>query len=229
MKKYFYIIFILPVILASCEVIPDARFTVDTVEAYVGEEVYFTNQSYNAVNFEWDFGDGTWTNVTNPVHTFNSTGNFEVVLTAESKSGNISRAYKTITILAPTMLEVEVMEWRDDDQVVLIQNANVRLYGSLYDWDNEENLIIEGNTDQYGKVLFTGLQQAVYYIDVWEPNFNNWDLRGYENDYWITTDQLLPNQVNRFIAYVDYVGTKGPSERDRSYIIKKTDRKPKEK
>lgn len=226
MKKYFYILFIVPVILASCEVIPDAHFSVDRIEAYVGEEIFFTNQSYNSVRYEWDFGDGTWTDVINPVHTFNSTGIFDVGLTAVSKSGNVSQAVKAIEILAPTQLEIEVREWELD---YIIENANVRLYGSLYDWDNEFNLIIEGNTNQYGKVLFSGLQQAVYYVDVWEANHNNWDLRGYENDYWITTDILLPNQVNQFIAYVDYVGTKGATERDRSYVIKKLVRKPKEK
>lgn len=226
MKKYFYILFIVPVILASCEVIPDAHFSVDRIEAYVGEEIFFTNQSYNSVRYEWDFGDGTWTDVINPVHTFNSTGIFDVSLTAVSKSGNVSQAVKAIEILAPTQLEIEVREWELD---YIIENANVRLYGSLYDWDNELNLIIEGNTNQYGKVLFSGLQQAVYYVDVWESNHNNWDLRGYENDYWITTDILLPNQVNQFIAYVDYVGTKGATERDRSYVIKKLVRKPKEK
>lgn len=226
MKKYFYILFIVPVILASCEVIPDAHFSVDRIEAYVGEEIFFTNQSYNSVRYEWDFGDGTWTDVINPVHTFNSTGIFDVSLTAVSKSGNVSQAVKAIEILAPTQLEIEVREWELD---YIIENANVRLYGSLYDWDNELNLIIEGNTNQYGKVLFSGLQQAVYYVDVWEANHNNWDLRGYENDYWITTDILLPNQVNQFIAYVDYVGTKGATERDRSYVIKKLVRKPKEK
>jgi len=226
MKKYFYILFIVPVILASCETIPDAHFSVDRLEAYVGEEIFFTNQSYNAVRYEWDFGDGSWTDVINPVHTFNSTGDFSVLLTAVSKSGNVSQASKVITVLAPTQLEIEVREWELD---YIIENANVRLYGSLYDWDNEYNLIIEGNTNQYGKVLFSGLQQAVYYVDVWEVNHNNWDLRGYEEDYWITTDLLLPNQVNQFIAYVDYVGAKGPVERDRSFVIKKLVRKPKEK
>jgi PKD repeat protein len=226
MKKYLYILFIVPVILSSCETIPDAHFSVDRLEAYVGEEIYFTNLSYNAVHYEWDFGDGSWTDVVNPVHTYNSTGQFEVILVATSKSGNISQAAKTINILAPTQLEIEVREWELD---YIIEDANVRLYGSLYDWDNEQNLIIEGNTNQYGKVLFSGLQQAVYYVDVWEQNHNNWDLRGYENDYWITTGLLLPNQVNQFIAYVDYVGVKGSAERDRSYVVKKLVRKPKEK
>lgn len=233
MKKLFYIVAIVPLILASCETIPDAHFSVDTVEAYVGEEIYFTNQSYNAVYFEWDFGDGSWTDVTHPVHTYSSTGVFEVTLTAESKSGNIDQAFQTIEIFSPTILEVEVLDW---DLEYPVEDANVRIYESLYDWDNMKNMVIEGNTNQYGKVLFTSLHQQVYYLDVWELNHNNWDLRSYDPEfpgsfvgYYITTDQLLPNQVNQFIAWVDYVGDKGPVVRDRSYVIKKIERKPKEK
>lgn len=226
MKKLFFILAIVPIILASCEKIPDAHFSVDTLDAYIGEEVYFTNESYNAVSYDWDFGDGTWTDVVHPIHTFYSTGNFEVVLTAESKSGNIDQAYRTISVMSPTILEIEVRDWELD---YIVEDANVRLYGSLSDWDNEDNLIIEGNTNQYGKVLFNNLHQAVYYADIWEANHNNWDLRDFENAYWITTPLLLPNQVNQFIAYVDYTGTKSATVRDRTYVIKKLVRKPKDK
>lgn len=217
--------------IMSCETIPDAHFSVDKIEAYIGEEIYFTNQSYNSVYFEWDFGDGTWSDVINPVHTYNSTGVFEVMLTAESKSGNIDRAYQTIEVFAPTMLEVEVLEWEYEYPVA---NANVRIYGSLYDWDEERNMITQGNTGSGGKVLFNNLQQRVYYLDVWEENHNNWDLRDYDPGtpgtfpgYYITTDMLVPNEINRFIAWVDYTGAKGSPDRDRKMVIRKLERKPK--
>ena len=218
--------------LMSCETIPDAHFSTDKVEAYIGEEVYFTNQSYNSVYYKWDFGDGTWSDVINPVHTYNSTGTFEVILTAESKSGNIDRAYQTIRVFSPTMLEVEVLDWEYEYTVA---NANVRLYGSLYDWDNERNMITEGNTGSGGKVLFNFLEPDIYYLDVWEENHNNWDLRNYDpgtvgtfEGYYITTDMLIPNEINQFIAWVDYTGDKkSASTRDRSLVIRKLERKPK--
>ena len=222
--------------IMSCETIPDAHFKVDKVDAYIGEEVYFTNQSYNSIYYKWNFGDGTWSDVVNPVHTYNSTGTFEVMLTAESKSGNIDRAYQTIKVFTPTMLEVEVLVWQDEDDGYdyFVANANVRLYGSLYDWDEEVNMITEGNTGSKGKVLFNYLEPVVYYLDVWEENHNNWDLGFYDpgtpgtfEGYYITTDRLIPNEINYFIAWVDYVGGKGSADRDRKMVIKKLERKPK--
>lgn len=231
MKKLLLTATAVSVMIMSCETIPDAHFTVDKVDAYIGEEVYFTNQSYNGVYYNWNFGDGTWSDVRNPVHIYNSTGTFEVMLTAESKSGNTDRAYQTIRVFTPTMLEVEVLDW---DYEYPVANANVRLYGSLYDWDNQINMIVEGNTGSKGKVTFNFLEPVVYYLDVWEENHNNWDLRWYDpgttgtfEGYYITTDMLVSNEINQFIAWVDYTGTKGSADRDRKMVIKKLERKPK--
>jgi len=52
MKNIYCILFIIPIILSSCEITPDAFFTVDKVDAYIGEEIYFTNDSYNSVHYE---------------------------------------------------------------------------------------------------------------------------------------------------------------------------------
>lgn len=223
MKKYFYILLILPIIISSCKVNPDAFFYTDKVEAYVGEEIYFTNDSYNAVEYEWNFGDGTFSNSTNVSHTYLATGTFNVELTAFSKRGNTDKANQTINIISPTILVIEVLEWEYE---YVVANANVRLYPTLGDWDAETNMVVEGNTSNRGLVTFTGLGSFVYYVDVWEEEHNNFDLRGYQNDDYIRIPQLIPNEVNTYIAWVDYVGTKGGDERDRSMVIRKIERKP---
>ena len=46
-----------------------------------GSAVSFTSQT-TATSVSWDFGDGGTSNLLNPTHTFNSTGNFQVTLTA---------------------------------------------------------------------------------------------------------------------------------------------------
>ncbi|MBN1387385.1 MAG: PKD domain-containing protein [Bacteroidales bacterium] len=224
MRKIFYILFLLPVILSSCEIYPDAFFFTDRVQAYIGEDVYFTNESYNAIDFEWDFGDGYISNAVNPVHSYSASGTYEVILTAYSRTGSIDRAYQTITVVSNTILEIEVLEWYDEYPV---PGANVRLYPTLNDWDNETNMVAEGNTNSNGKVIFYDLGPYVYYVDVWEEHHNNFDLRGYMNDAYIRINQLIPNEVNTYIAYVDYVDKKGGTERDRSLVIKKLERKPK--
>lgn len=224
MKKLFYIVFIFPVILSSCEISPDAFFYADKVEAYVGEDIYFTNDSYNAVDFEWDFGDGYISTAFNPVHSYSATGTYEVMLTAYSKTGAIDQAFQTITVISPTILEVEVLEWEEGYAVA---GANVRLYPTLGDWDDETNMVAEGNTNSNGKVIFYDLAPYVYYVDVWEENHNNFDLRGYQNNDYIRINQLVPNQVNTYIAWVDYVENKAGTGRDRSMVVRKPERKPK--
>lgn len=222
MKKILYIMFTLPILLISCEILPDAYFSVDKVEAVVGEEVFFTNQSDNSVSFEWDFGDGSFSDVANPVHIYTGSGTFQVELKASSKTGLVSKAYQTITVKVPTLLEIEVLEWLDHYPVI---NASVILYPTLADWDNERNSITEGFTDANGIVVFSGLGKFVFYADVWEANHNNYTVREDDPDL-IRTPVVMPNQITRFVAYVDYVtGTKGDGKRDRTVVIKSLVRK----
>ncbi|MCK4661957.1 MAG: PKD domain-containing protein, partial [Bacteroidales bacterium] len=44
-----------------------------------------SNDSVSIVNYEWDFGDGTTSTETNPVHIYNEEGTYNVVLTASSE------------------------------------------------------------------------------------------------------------------------------------------------
>jgi hypothetical protein len=226
MKKIYFLMLIFSLLITSCEITPNAFFYSNKVDAQVGEEVIFTNDSYNAVEYEWDFGDGTYSTAVNPVHVYNSSGTFEVVLTAFAGRGNSDKAYQTINIIIPTTLVIEVLEYYD---MYPVRNASVILYPTLRDWDAETNMISEGFTNSGGKVIFTNVNEYVYYIDVWEAHHNNYTLRN-EDVGFIRTQQLRPNEINRFVAYVDYVSaTKGDGSRDRTMIIKKLERKASEK
>lgn len=223
MKKLFYPLAISAVILTSCELQPEAYFYTDKVDVIVGEPVTFTNTSYNAYRFEWDFGDGNRSTAVNPVYSYNSTGTFQVMLAAYTRRGNAGYAYQTINVKYPTTLEVEVLEYWDKYPV---SGASVLLYPTLSDWDNETNALVEGFTNNSGKVIFTSLGSFVYFVDVWEKDHNNYTLRD-EDVNFIRTHQLVPNQINRFVAWVDYVGGKGEgsSVRDRKMVIVRMERK----
>lgn len=219
MNKLLYLSVILTILLASCEKTPDAGFRIENSEIEVGQEVFFTNDSYNADRFEWDFGDNTFSQAVNPVHIYTGSGIYQVKLTAFSKSGISDEAFQTITVYIPTLLEVEVLEYYDEYPV---ENASIILYPTLADWDNESNSISEAYTDKDGFAVFSGLQSFVYYLDIFEKNHNNYALRD-EDVNFIRTQQLKLHQINRFVAYVDYVqGTKGGNAlRDRKMVVKK--------
>jgi hypothetical protein len=208
------------IMLSSCELQPEAYFFSDKIRAEIGEEVIFFNGSSNATDYEWDFGDGTWSDVYEPIHSFNASGVFTVVLNAYSRNGLVDRSYLDIEVLSPTMLEVEVLEYYDQYPV---SGASVILYPTETDWDNETNAIVEGFTNASGKVVFTNLQPRTYYVDVWHTTHNNYTLRN-EDVWFIRTDQLEKNQLNSFTAWVDYTGTKGTVGRDRKQLLIMKDR-----
>ena len=75
---------------ASC---PSADFTANSTSIVAGESVVFTNQSENLNNgYSWDFGDGNSgaTNSLNQTitHTFNSVGDFTIILTGSGITQN---------------------------------------------------------------------------------------------------------------------------------------------
>ncbi|MCJ7447885.1 MAG: PKD domain-containing protein [Bacteroidales bacterium] len=222
MKKIIYLSLVLPLLIFSCESMPEAQFSVDTIEPEVGQQVFFTNESENAVEFEWDFGDGFISNEVHPSHIYTGTGTFEVILTIFSNNGSSDKATITIEVMIPTLLEIEVLEYYDK---YVVPNASVRLYPTLPDWDDQTNMESEGYTNANGKVVFSNLGPYVYYVDVWEESHDNVALRG-EDVGFIRTPEILPHEINWFVAYVDIVDHgKGEGRRDRKIIIKSIERK----
>ncbi|MCU0378399.1 MAG: PKD domain-containing protein [Bacteroidales bacterium] len=204
------------IMLSSCDIQPEAFFYADKLRAEIGEEVYFTNESYNASWVSWDFGDGTCSDAYNVVHTWSASGVYTVCLTTYSSTGSMDQAFLEVEIVSPTMLEIEVLEWYDEYPV---QGASVILYPTLNDWDNETNALVEGFTNSAGKVVFTDLGPYVYFVDVWHSTHNNYTLRD-EDAGFIRTPQLVSNSLNKFTAWVDFTGSKNTTvSRDRKQIL----------
>lgn len=216
MKRLAFLTAVAALILSSCDTQPEAFFYSDKLTAEIGEEIYFTNESYNASQVNWDFGDGTCSDAFNTVHSWSASGVYTVIMTAYSASGNMDRAYLDIEIVSPTILEIEVLEWYDEYPV---KGASVILYPTLADWDNETNALVEGFTNSSGKVIFTDLGPYVYFVDVWHADHNNYTLRN-EDVGFIRTPQLVANSINVFTAWVDYTGSKGETgTRDRKQVL----------
>ena len=74
--------------------VPSFSATVGTIS------VSFLNTSTNSVSYEWTFGDGDGSTLTNPTHTYSADGTYEVVLTAFNSCGAVSTS-KNIVILTP--------------------------------------------------------------------------------------------------------------------------------
>lgn len=202
MKKTIpYLIVAIALITVSCERNPYADFSASHTTAYVGEAVYFTNYSSDADYFEWDFGDGTYSNNYDVAHAYTTEGVYTVSLTAFAGDNLVDMAIMDIQVVYPTTLEVEVLEYYDEYPV---RGAEVILYPTLSDWEDMTREIANGITNNDGMVVFTDLQAKSYFIDAWESEHNNYILAE-EDINFIRTLPLEPNTVNHFYAYVDYV------------------------
>lgn len=222
MKKILYLAILLPVFLFSCTKDPDASFFIELDKPKIGQEIFFKNNSQNAETYEWDFGDGFISNDKEPVYKYNLTGTYDVTLTAYNKKGVADKAMLTINVVEPSLLVVEVLEYWDEYPVA---GASVILYPTLNDWDNQKNMIIEGFTDADGIVVFSDLDPIVHYVDVWEQNHDNYQLKE-EDVKWIKTQPVVPDKIQWFVAWVDYVEHPKSSGRgERTMVIKKLERK----
>jgi hypothetical protein len=205
---------------------PVASFSVDTTEPSVGQPVSFINDSQNGQSFEWNFGDGYTSTDRDPIHTFTSTGSFEVILIAISKSGISDTDRLTFNVLIPTLLVIEVREYYSEN---VIPGASIILYPSLLDWDARTNKVMEGFTDADGVAVFSNLDPIVYYVDVWEATHDNYTLRN-EDVGFISTPVVLPQKINQFIAWVDVADhTQGVARGSQGWVIKKLERKASDK
>ena len=68
---------------------PKAAFTWQLTD--VPGEVDFTNTSQNAQTFEWNFGDGTASTATSPMHLYEENDSFIVTLKAFGEGSNSVR------------------------------------------------------------------------------------------------------------------------------------------
>ncbi len=90
MKATHILLIAVTIAFASCQKKPTTCFTTAPATLTVHNDVRFTNCSTEAYSYEWDFGDGTKSNMVAPSHTYHTAGTYEVVLKATSKNGRKS-------------------------------------------------------------------------------------------------------------------------------------------
>lgn len=77
---------------------PTADFTSSSTTYFNDFPITFNNQSINAVNYEWDFGDGNTDSFTHPSNTYGDPGMYYVTLIAIDEKGCTDTIVKLINI-----------------------------------------------------------------------------------------------------------------------------------
>ena len=95
-------------VLASCGR-PMASFSVvDPEDVYAPTTISFANSSTKATYYEWDFGDGTVSQASNPAHLFAEAGNYLVTLRAFNDKKEVSESYQRLEVMGPDKCLVEL-------------------------------------------------------------------------------------------------------------------------
>ena len=217
MKKLLFASSIIALFLSGCSIYPDADFSVNRTRVQPDEYVQFTNYSNNAIRYDWDFGDGTYSTDINPSHSYYNEGYYDVTLTVESRDGKIDRASIRIEVIF-TELEIEVAEWNEYNTIeFIVDDCGVWVYDNFNDWLNDidgSRAIISGTTGYDGKISFLGLDDRSYYIYVEKTDAYGYIIYDNYNIYqdfglsYITTQRLVPYSYNYWLAWADYYGDK---------------------
>ena len=118
---------------------PNADFTADDV--CEGEEVFFDDLSVVPVgiivDYDWDLGDGTVSADTEPTHTYNSTGSYDVTLILLSDNDCNDTITRTVVVG-----EVPTVDAGPDETIEFGQSTtlNGTSSGTTYSWIPPETL-----------------------------------------------------------------------------------------
>jgi hypothetical protein len=129
-------------------------YSVNDTLNYAPLEVQFKNGSFTRVGdsliYNWDFGDGAFSNDTNPIHVFENPGTYYVNLTATNKNGTIwMTTIKGCDLMATDYVIVKDTAQRSEinyivsscseleppscgyDKNFIIQNDTLKIYGFI--------------------------------------------------------------------------------------------------
>ncbi|NLN44732.1 MAG: PKD domain-containing protein, partial [Methanosarcina sp.] len=81
-------------------IIPVANFSASPISGNAPLKVLFNDSSENAVSFNWDFGDGTYSTEKNPIQTYSTAGIYTVNMTVSNEIGTDSKLV-TINVSTP--------------------------------------------------------------------------------------------------------------------------------
>ena len=154
-------------------VIANYSFLNDTIYLSEGANMQLSNSSVNALNYQWNFGDGVTSTITNPSHSYNAVGNYVVSLKAFN--GGCSAEIKDSITVELNRSIITSIKNIDNIKMELINSGN-KTFEIKSHSNTEKKLFV---TDLNGKCLLQNsfrdnnfrfdlglLQSGIYVINV---------------------------------------------------------------
>jgi PKD repeat protein len=124
--------------------LPVAEFITNPLFGSPPLTVNFINNTVGGSTWFWEFGDGSTSALSTPVHVYADTGNYQITLIATSDKGCIDTTYQNLSVLIPyvDLAVLNVYSTVDDGEVSLI--ARIANTGNITITDAELRGIIQG-------------------------------------------------------------------------------------
>ncbi len=169
---------------------PEALFSADPPTGCGPLEVYFKNESVNADQFQWDFGDGIFSTEENPIHVFTAPGSYNVTLTAiNSISGESDEGTITVTVFPSPSVDLGADTTITTEQVLTL-NAGTGF--SSYLWST-------GATTAFLQIVGSALSPGDYTYTVTVTN-----AQGCEGSAQITVTVTEPSGVADLSGFPEF-------------------------
>lgn len=118
----------------------EALFTASPNQGCQPLEVQFSDLSINATQWRWNLGDGTQSNLQNPIHIYSQVGNYTVSLIA-SYDGECADTITFPDLISVSRMSVANFTYKDSSQQIdglddgTIVFTNTSLFSDSYSWD----------------------------------------------------------------------------------------------
>lgn len=152
---------------AELTIVPHAaaQFAPDDDTPGAGQTVTFRNESGGAagMSYTWDFGDGTLSTETHPLHTYQAPGTYQVRLLASNVYGT-SETMHTVTVGVPPAADILVAESAPAGDI-LQGMANADESVTQMTWEMGDGRVYEGS-----QVAHAYRQTGDYYVTLTAKN-----------------------------------------------------------
>lgn len=153
-----------------------ATFTTAKDTFAINEQVNFNNQSTNAINYLWNFGDGNTSTLASPAHAYMQPGSYLAKLRASQNSNCYQEIDKLITV-SNTVVSVdeitsnEIKIWTIDNYIQM-EFLATKKYTEVEIRDLSGKLIFSKNiaNSTYEKINTTNWSEAVYLVTLLDNN-----------------------------------------------------------
>ncbi|MFC2114119.1 PKD domain-containing protein [Bacteroidota bacterium] len=118
---------------------PNADFSInDSTQCLVGNQFIFTNSTsipFGTLSYFWNFGDTNTSTLKDPIHPYDTQGNYTIELVAISNSGCLDTLLKSVDVYPMPVPDFTYTTPCLDDTIYFTDQSIIEVPFSLVDWD----------------------------------------------------------------------------------------------